>query len=267
MGDVVVEESSHPFQVSFHPCFHAAPCHRKWIDLLPLLVAVQARERRAVRRSRQKKKKRQTYRRGSAEKEGHGGSHGPLPWPCGAASVVAFLTLRRFVPSSFLSLAVSSLPSVFSGGLTASASLCCPHYAEMDVERKMRRLICFLHLHLVFVKLRASMPCNPPVLFTAPCEYVTAAISWFLHLAHVLRTNQEGLFQCFFDRARFDLSAFAIGRSVGVACNDVCKVFLGDFPELAQKLLCNVGLRRRVAQVRGDGCVHVALLLRPPPKP
>ena len=64
------------------------------------------------------------------------------------------------------------------------------------------------------------------------------------------------------------LEAFAVGRGVGVACNDVCKVFLGDFPELVQKLLCNVSpFRRRVAQVRGDGCVRAAPLLRQPPEP
>ena len=45
-------------------------------------------------------------------------------------------------------------------------------------------------------------------------------------------------------------------------------IFVGDFPKLAQKLLCNVApLRRRVARVRGDGWVRAALLLRPSPEP
>ena len=63
----------------------------------------------------------------------------------------------------------SFLPSVFTGGLIACALFCCPCYAEMDVDREMRRLTCFLYLHLVFVKLKASVPCNPPTRFTAPC--------------------------------------------------------------------------------------------------
>ena len=113
VGDVVAEESSHPFQVSFHPCFHAVPCHRTWLGELPLLTAVQEGKARGSKVST-KKKREQAYRRGSIEKESHGGSNGPLPWPCGAASVVALLTLRSFVPSSFLSLGVSPFLFAFS---------------------------------------------------------------------------------------------------------------------------------------------------------
>ena len=46
MGDVVAEMSSHPFQAPFHPRFQrAAPCHRAWLDKLPLLVVAKERER------------------------------------------------------------------------------------------------------------------------------------------------------------------------------------------------------------------------------
>ena len=51
MGDVVPEEASHPFQVSFPPCFRAAPCHRTWLGERPCSRPFR-RERRAVRRSR-----------------------------------------------------------------------------------------------------------------------------------------------------------------------------------------------------------------------
>ena len=71
--------------------------------------------------------------------------------------------------SSLSALLHSSLPSVFSGGLTASASLCCPCQAEMDVDKEMRHMTCFLNLHPLFVKLKASVPCNSPTRFTAPC--------------------------------------------------------------------------------------------------
>ena len=38
--------------------------------------------------------------------------------------------------------------SVLLNGLTASASLCCLCFTEVDADREMRRLICFLYLHL-----------------------------------------------------------------------------------------------------------------------
>ena len=59
-----------------------------------------------------------------------------------------------------------------------------------------------------------------------------------------------------------------MGRGLEVACNDVCIIFHGDFPELAQQLLGNVApLRCRVAQVRRDGCVRTVSLLRRSPEP
>ena len=57
------------------------------------------------------------------------------------------------------------------------------------------------------------------------------------------------------------------GRGVESHLQRCLHIFLGDFPELAQQLLCNVApLRCRVAQVRGDGCVRAAPLLRRPPE-
>ena len=57
MGDVVAEEASHPFQVSFRPCFRAAPCHQTWLGELPLLMVVQQRGVRFGGLDEKKKKK------------------------------------------------------------------------------------------------------------------------------------------------------------------------------------------------------------------
>ena len=97
---------------------------------------------------------------------------GPLPWPGGAASV-------RLVSSSFFSTPLfhSALFPVALSGLTANASLDCLCFAEVYVDREVRRLISFLYLHLVLVKLKASMPRNSPARFTLLCYCETAAAS------------------------------------------------------------------------------------------
>ena len=76
----------------------------------------------------------------------------------------------QFLPSFFSRrLFYSALFLVALGGLTAKASLDCLCFAEVYVDREVRRLISFLYLHLVFVKLKASMPCNSPARFTLLC--------------------------------------------------------------------------------------------------
>ena len=129
--------------------------------------------RRAVRRCREKKR-RQALRRGSGllQREGHGGSVGPLPWPGGAASV-ELVSSFFFYTAPFNS---ASFP-VALGGLTANASLDCLCFAEVFVDKEVRRLISFLYLHLVFVELKGSMPCNSPARFTLLCCCETAAVS------------------------------------------------------------------------------------------
>ena len=88
---------------------------------------------------------------------------GPLPWPGGAASV-------RLVSSFFFTAPFySALFPVALGGLTANASLDCLCFAEVYVDREVRRLICSLHLYLVFVQLKASMSWNSPARFTLLC--------------------------------------------------------------------------------------------------
>ena len=178
MGDVVVEEASHPFQVSFRPCFRAAPCHRTWLGERPCSRPFR-RERRAVRRSQKKKNR---SRHNVVAQPRRKDMDGPMGLCPGLVARPALWRSSRFeglsIPLASLSAFLhSSLPSVFSGGLTASASLCCPCHAEMDVDREMRRMTCFLYLHPLFVKLKASVPCNSPTRFTASCQHVTAAIS------------------------------------------------------------------------------------------
>ena len=128
--------------------------------------------RRPVRRCREKG--RQALRRGSGllQREGHGGSVGPRPWLAVRASV-------RPVSSSFFFTApfYSALFPFALGGHTANASLDCLCFAYVYVDKEVRRLISFLHLHLVSVKLKASMPCNSPAWFTFHCCCETAAVS------------------------------------------------------------------------------------------
>ena len=71
----------------------------------------------------------------------------------------------------------SALFPVALGGLTANASLDCLCFAEVYVDREVRRLISFLYLRLVFGKLKASMPCNSPACFDLLCYCETAAAS------------------------------------------------------------------------------------------
>ena len=151
MGDVVVEESSHPIQASFHPCFQrAAPCHRAWLEELLLIMAAGERQMCALEVSRKAAGRSSLIR---AERWRRlWGSGRPLPWPFGAVSVSAIIALRRFVPSSFFSAASphSAFPSVLLGGLTAGAPFCL----------HVIRILC---LHLVLVKLKTSMPCDTPL--------------------------------------------------------------------------------------------------------
>ena len=113
-------------------------------------------------------KRRQALRRGSGllQGESHGGSVGPLPWPGGAASV-ELVSSFFFYTAPFNS---ASFPEAL-GGLTANASLDCLCFAEVFVDKEVRRLINFLYLHL------ASMPCNSPARFTLLCCCETAAVS------------------------------------------------------------------------------------------
>ena len=131
-GDVVAEESSRPFQVSFHPCFHTAPCHRTWLGELPLLTAVQKREACGSEVSKNKKRSRYVVVAQPRGKE----MDGPVGLCPDLVARPALWRSSRFeglsLPlSSFLSrrFSIPLLPSVFSGGLTASASLCCPCHA------------------------------------------------------------------------------------------------------------------------------------------
>ena len=177
---------------------------------------------------------------------------GPLPWPGGSASV-------RLVSSFFFhGVYFFALFPVVLGGLTANASLDCLCFAEVYVDREVRRLISFLYLYLSFVELKASMPCNSPARFTLLCYCEAAAVSWFLrlapHLNHVWRRSQKCLFPCFFDLGHPGLSAITVGRGVEVACNDVCIIFHCDFPELAQELHGNV-----VRDVSFGGLLNLAV--------
>ena len=70
------------------------------------------------------------------------------------------------------------------------------------------------------------------------------------------RRDQKHLFTCFSDRAHFYISAFATGRDVEVACDDVCIIFLGDFPEQAQQLL---------SRLHHLECISTMLPLQMPP--
>ena len=143
MGGVLTEKTSHPFQASFQPCFHRARLPATGRDCRSCCCSW------SLEKVRRKKKKRQAYRRGSGLQvgDGHGGSGGPLPWPPGEASVATLIALRSSVPCSLLFLGVFPfrVSSVLLGSLTAGASLCCPCLARMDVDREMRRLVCFLY--------------------------------------------------------------------------------------------------------------------------
>ena len=104
---------------------------------------------------------------------GQGGSVGLLPRPTRAAGVVGFPS-SLFLPTSLC----STFFAVLIGGLTACAPVICTRFTEVHVDREMRRKTGFLYLHLVFVKLKASRPCNSPVLFAALCWNETAAVPW-----------------------------------------------------------------------------------------
>ena len=114
----------------------------------------------------------------------------------------------------------SALFPVALGSLTANASLDWLCFAEVYVDRDVRRLTSFLYWHLVVVKLKASMHCNSPARFTLLCCCEAAAVFWFPRLAphwnHVWRRNQKCLFPCFFARAHPSLSAIAVGRGVAM---------------------------------------------------
>ena len=85
-----------------------------------------------------------------------------------------------WVPFLFILIHISLFHffAVLLGGLTACAPFICTRFTEVHVDREMRRWTGFLCLHLVFVKLKASRPCNSPVLFAALCWNETAAVPW-----------------------------------------------------------------------------------------
>ena len=162
--------SAHSFQAAFYPCFQrVVPCHRAVTGRVAVVCGCQGQG--GGRFGGVEKKRRQAHSRGSGllQREGHGGSAGPLP---GAASV-ELVSSFFFYTAPFNS---ASFP-VALGGLTANASLDCLCFAEVFVDKEVRRLISFLYLHLVFVELKGSMPCNSPARFTLLCCCETAAVS------------------------------------------------------------------------------------------
>ena len=176
MGDVVAEESSHPFQASFHPCFPAAPCHRTWLEELPLLKAAQDREA-----CRSEVSTTEGGRRTVVAQLNGKALASPKDLCSNLLARPASWRFSRF-EGLFSSLSLGVSPFLFAFCVlwrphTASASLHCPCHAEMDVDREMRRMTCFLHLHPLFLKLKADVPCNSPTRFTTPCPHATAAIS------------------------------------------------------------------------------------------
>ena len=86
--------------------------------------------------------------------------------------------------------------------------------------------------------------------------HVRVTLLAVLFHAPVWRRDLEHLFTCFSDRAHFYISAFATGRDVEVACDDVCIIFLGDFPEQAQQLL---------SRLHHLECISTMLPLQMPP--
>ena len=182
MGDVVVEESSHPFQASFHPCFQrAAPCHRAWLEELLLIMAAGERQMYALEVSRKAAGRSSLIK---AERWRRlWGSGRPLPWPFGAVSVSAIIALRRFVPSSFF------FPSVIPFRVSLLYCLA----ASLRGAPFCLHVIRILCLHLFFVKLKTSMPCDTP-LWAPLAQLPSSASSSSVCRLPCLATGQLGKF-------------------------------------------------------------------------
>ena len=133
-ADSAVVESSHSFQAAFHPCFQrVSPCHRVLREELLLLVLgtrMQFRDLEAKKGGMHDIDSRKKTMEGPAHLY-HGLSAGPASrW-----------ALR--VSDSFF-LFCSALLPVTLGGLTANAAPNCLCFAEVYVDREVRRLISFL---------------------------------------------------------------------------------------------------------------------------
>ena len=125
-ADSVVVVSSHPFETAFYPCFQrVVPCHRRgWKSC----CCSRSPGQRGGRFGGLKRKRRQALRIGSGllQREGHGGSVGPPPWPGGAASVKLVSSFFLFVTAPFNS-------ALFSGSSRRSHCEC---FSRLSVLRR-----------------------------------------------------------------------------------------------------------------------------------
>ena len=134
--------------------------------------------------------------------------------------------------------------SLFTTALSSLLPGSCLGRDQMNVHRAVRRLVCAPDLHLDSVELVAAMPCDSPAWYLLLGCYEAAAVARFFHLASHWDTAWRGAHKSVFpnlvEKAHSSLTAFTIRRGVEVARDDVCTVFLGDPPELAQEPLGNV---------------------------